>query len=136
MASAGDFKLTPRQEKVLGLLLTEPTIHQAAEAAKIGVRTVFRWLKDEAFVGAYREARAEVVGQAVGRVQAAMGSAVKTLIGIMEDKGAPASSRVQAARTMIETAIKTVELEEIETRLSSLEKQLQDWNQTKGKGRL
>ena len=50
-----------------------------------------------------------------------MGISVKTLIEIMENTEAPASSRVAAAKTMIETGIKAVEIEDIETRLSTIE---------------
>jgi hypothetical protein len=124
MALLGDFKLTPRQEKVLASLITEPSINEAANAARVGVRTVFKWLKNEAFCDAYRAARAAAVRQAVGQVQAAMGAAVRTLVEIMEDTGAPASSRVTAAKAMIETGIKAVEIEDIEARLSVIETEI------------
>jgi hypothetical protein len=126
MATPGNFELTAKQEKVIGLLISEPSIHEAAKVAGIGDRTIFRWLKEGAFNRAYREARSAAVRQAVGQIQAAMGRAVQTLVSIMEDVEAPASSRVAAARTMIETGIKAVELEDLESRVTALETQLKE----------
>ena len=57
--------------------------------------------------------------------ETAMETAVKALKDIVADTNATASSRVQAARTIIETGIKSVELDELERRLSAIEKQIQ-----------
>ena len=42
----------------------------------------------------------------------------------MADTGATSSSRVSAAKTVLEMALKGVELEELETRIAALEEQL------------
>jgi hypothetical protein len=124
MAPQDDFELTPKQERLLPLLISEPSIEGAAKVARVGVRTVFKWLKQETFSRAYRESRSAAVRQAIGQIQAAMGNAVRTLVSIMGDTQAPASSRVSAAKAMIETGIKAVELEDIESRVVEIEKQL------------
>ncbi|MFC1886606.1 hypothetical protein ACFLZM_06075 [Thermodesulfobacteriota bacterium] len=85
---------------------------------------MFRWLQDDAFREAYQRARSESVRQAVAQVQTAMGAAVRTLVEVMENTEAPASARVSAAKTMIETGIKAVEFEEIELRLTAIEREL------------
>ena len=121
--------LTARQQKVIPLLLEKPTVHEAAKAARVGVVTVFRWLREENFQNAYRKTRADSVKQAVAQIQAAMGTAVQTLIEIMEDTEAPASSRVSAAKTMLETGIRAVEVEEIEARLAAIEKIIKEKNE-------
>ena len=59
--------------------------------------------------------------QAVLTLQQASGSAVAALQEIVSDKDAPASSRVSAAKVVLETAIKVGKLEEIESRLARLE---------------
>ena len=41
---------------------------------------------------------------------------------VMEDKGAPASARVSAARSMIDFALKGVEVDDLEIRVKALEK--------------
>jgi hypothetical protein len=64
-----------------------------------------------------------VVQQAVVQVQHATGTAVHTLLTVMQDANAPASAKVSAAKTILETAIKAVELEDLEARIAALEMQ-------------
>ena len=115
-------KLTARQDKALGALLSSPSIEAAGQACKVGVRTIHRWLQDDpVFQDAYREARRQVVQQAITQVQQATSTAVQTLLAVMQDAEAPASAKVSAARTILETAVKAVELEDLEARLAALE---------------
>ena len=84
--------------------------------------TLRRWLRDDAiFQMAYREARRQVVQQAIVQVQQATGEAVATLRQVMQAADAPASAKVSAAKTILETAIKAVELEDLEARIVALE---------------
>ena len=85
--------------------------------------TAWRWLKDATFQAAYREARRAVVQQAITQVQHATGEAVETLRAVMQDSEAPASAKVSAAKTILETAVKAVELEDLEARIAALEAQ-------------
>src|ERR1039458_6666171 len=52
-------------------LLQHATRDKAAEAAGINTATLYRWQKDPEFQAALLEARREVFGQAMGRVQQA-----------------------------------------------------------------
>ena len=83
-------------------------------------------MKLPVFETAYREARREVVRHAVVTVQAAMSEAVQTLRVIMNNNEAPASSRVSAAKSIIDTGLKAVELEDFERRLSALEEHIKE----------
>jgi hypothetical protein len=98
-------KLTRKQEAVIAALLTEPT--HAAAAAKAGVSeaTLHRWLRLPAFQGAYRQARRELVEGAVGRLQAATGQAVDTLVAVAKD-GEKAGDRVRAAVALLDYAFR------------------------------
>jgi len=58
----------------------------------------------------------------VARLQQASSAAVTTLLKIMVDQAAPAASRVRAADSVLEHAAKAIELEDIEVRLSDLER--------------
>ena len=113
--------LTPKQQKALAALLTEPTI--LAAAAKVGVneRTLHRWLEEPAFAVAYRTARREAVRQAVARLQQVSTHAVTVLVTVMASKDTPPATRVAAAKTVLETAIKAVELEDLAARIEALE---------------
>jgi len=78
-------------------------------------------LKLPGFDAAYRAARRAAFGQSIARLQQASGAAVATLLKIMVDQNAPASSRVRAAESVLEHAGKAIEIEEIEARLTALE---------------
>jgi hypothetical protein len=107
-------------------LLTVPTISEAAKHMGVGERTLFRWLQqDTDFQAAYREARRQTVQHAIARIQQATGKAVTTLEGVMTNPESPSSSRVSAARVVLEMAIKAIELEDLEGRLVALELALQ-----------
>jgi hypothetical protein len=90
----------------------------------VNENTLLRWLKDAAFQTTYREARRHVVQQAIAQVQQATSEAVEALRAIMSNGDAPASARVSAAKAVLETALKAVELEDIEQRLQALEAQM------------
>ncbi len=49
--------LTPPQERAIIALLNEQTVGRAAAAAKVGQRTLYRWLREPEFSRAYRQAR-------------------------------------------------------------------------------
>jgi len=116
-----DATLTRRQEAFIAALLSCPTIAHAARTAGIAEVTAGRWLKDHSFQAAYREARRQVVQHAIVQVQHATGTAVQTLVAVMQDAEAPASAKVSAAKTILDTAVKAVELEDLEVRIVALE---------------
>ena len=64
---------------------------EAARAAGIGVRTLLRWLKLPEFQSSYRQARRDVFGQAIARLQQGTSPAATTLLKIMIDPSVPAS---------------------------------------------
>jgi hypothetical protein len=117
-------KMSHKQETALAALLTAPTIAIAASAAGISEATLLRWLKDEQFATAYRDARRAVVSHAVTKLQAGCASAVRTLLAVAEDAEAPASSRVSAARSVLDFSMKAVELEDLAERVETMEQRL------------
>ena len=114
-------KLSRKQEALISAVLTAPRLADAAQTAGMGEVTAWRWLKQEAFQTVYREARRAVVQHAIVQVQQATGEAVAMLRQVMQAADAPASAKVSAAKTILETAIKAVELEDLEARIVALE---------------
>ena len=114
-------KLGRKQEQAISALLQRPTITDAAKAIGVGEATLWRWMKQADFKRAYLEARREVVTKSIARLQQASGEAVEALREVMEDRGAPASARVAAARVILETALKSVEVEDLAVRVDTLE---------------
>ena len=117
-------KLSRKQEKAISALLVHPTMCEAASAAGIGEVTLWRWLRVPEFKEQYRLARREAVSQAVGQLQGACSVAVMALTDISQDVNCPASARVSAARTVLEMALKGVELEDLAVRVEELEQQV------------
>jgi hypothetical protein len=74
------------------------------------------------FQAAYRHARREAFGQATARLQQASGAAVSTLLKLMVDQSTPASTKVRAAECVLDRAGKAIEIENIEARVSELER--------------
>jgi uncharacterized protein YggE len=115
-------RLSRKQDEAIALLLTVPTISEAAKHTGVGERTLFRWLQqDTAFQAAYRDARRQAVQQAIARIQQATSTAVTTLEGVMTNPESPSSSRVWAARAVLDLALKAVEVEDLEARIRALE---------------
>jgi hypothetical protein len=119
--SHADDKLTPAQHKAVSALLTEPSVRKAAEAAGVQERRLYRWLKEPDFAEAYRTARREATQQAIARLQQASGAAVSILLTLMARDTSPPAIRLAAARTVLEMAVKSVELEDLAARLEALE---------------
>jgi hypothetical protein len=88
----------------------------------IGPRTLYRWLKEPEFDAAYRAAKRAAFGQAVARLQQGDSAAATTLLKTMIEPNTPASVRVRAAECVLNHAMKAIEIEDIEARVSELER--------------
>ena len=108
------------QEKT-GERPTAPKFSRAARSAGISVATLLRWQKEPQFQRATREARRAAFGQAITRLQMS-GAAVATLAKMMVEQGAPPSTRVRAAEVILHQAAKAIEWEDVEARVTELER--------------
>lgn len=118
-------KLARKWEQAIAALLATPTLRLAAEQAGVSESTLRRWLNDATFQRAYQEARRLVVSQATGQLATACAEAVETLRAVMGDPTAPASARVTAARSVLELAVTSVDVEDIQARVAELDARLQ-----------
>src|SRR5215831_10385526 len=98
-------KLTRKQEAVIAALLTESTHTAAAAKAGVSKATLHRWLHLPEFQAAHRRVRRELVEAAIGRIQAATGQAVDTLLAVAKD-GAKDSDRVRASVALLDHAFR------------------------------
>ena len=117
-------KLSRNQERTIAALLVHPTMAKAAAAAGVGEVTLWRWMQIPQFKKQYRLARREAVSQAMGHLQGACSVAVLALTDISQDVNSPASARVSAAKSILELALKGVELEDLAVRVEELELQV------------
>jgi hypothetical protein len=112
-------KLSRKQEQAIAALLTRPTLERAAAACNLTGRTLSRWLRDPGFARAYRDARRQIVEQAVTQLQGLCRQAVEVLHANMlcGDPGV----EVRAALGVLDRAIKGVELADLAERVEQLE---------------
>ena len=88
-----------RQDQYIVALLEQPTLQKAAAAVGVSDVTLWRCLKQPEFADAFRMARRDAFAQSVARLQHASSAAVGTLLRVMTDKQAPASSRCGRRRS-------------------------------------
>jgi len=115
-------KFTRKKEEAVAALLSHKSVEDAARAIDVNPNTLLKWLQVPEFREAYRRARREAVQQAVARLQQATGAAGVTILKLMTDANAPAAVRLRAAECVFGHAIKAVELDDIEARVSELER--------------
>ena len=120
-------KFGRKQEDAIAALLSQRNVEEAARSVGIGTNTLLRWLKLPEFQAAYRQARREAFSQSVARLQLASGAAVSTLLKVMVDPNAPASTRVRAAESVLDHGAKSIELEDVEVRVAELERAAHEW---------
>ncbi len=115
-------KYERKKEEAIVALLTQKNIEEAARSIGIGSATLLRWLKNPDFDTAYREARRAAFRQSVARLQQASGAAVTTLLKLMIDPTTPPSTKARAADSVLDHSAKAIEIEDIEARVSELER--------------
>jgi hypothetical protein len=115
-------KFGRKKELAVAALLTQRTTEDAARAVGIGSATLLRWLKEPEFDAAYRAARRAAFSQSIARLQQASSAAVSALLKILVDQNVPASTRVRAADSVLGHAARAIEIEDIEARVSELER--------------
>ena len=123
-------KFGRKQEEAVAALLSQRNVEEAARIAGIAPKTLLRWLKEPEFDAAYRTARRAAFSQSIARLQQASSAAVSTLLKVMVDTNAPAASRVRAADCVLDHASKAIEIEDIEVRVSELERATSNPQQT------
>jgi len=114
-----------RKQRAVVALLSESTQAAAAAKANVSARTIRRWLaEDGEFRADYREARRQLVEEAVKDIQKACVAATRTLREVMSDTAAPSSARIGAARIVLTVAIEAVERDSLMSRIDELERRL------------
>ncbi len=93
-------------ERIIAALMSSSTLAQAAEAADISGRALYDRMKEQSFRAEYQAARAALLRAAVTALNNRTAAAINTIAGIMEDTGANPAVRLQAAQTILNTAIK------------------------------
>lgn len=100
-------------------LASGDSVKQAAERAGVGERTVYRRLADQEFMLKVNKARHMMIGQAVGKLSVNCAKAAEVLEKLLDSDNP--RIRLQAAKTIMDSAIKLSDNWAIEMRLGHLE---------------
>src|SRR5712691_719247 len=117
-------KFGRKKEEAVAALLTQRNIEEAAKTTGIAPNTMLKWIKEPEFQVAYRGARRAAFSQSIARLQQATSAAVSTLLKVMVDNSTPASTKVRAADGVLNHSAKAIEIEDIEVRVTELERSL------------
>jgi|SRR5450755_4170038 transposase-like protein len=123
-------KIGRKQEQAIAALLSNRSIEEAAHTAGIGGTTLLRWIQEPQFDKAYRKARRAAFGQGTARLQQASNAAVSSMLKIMLDQQAPASTRLRAADMVLSHGAKAIEIEDVEARVAELERAVAETKKT------
>jgi transposase-like protein len=115
-------KFDRKKEEAIAALLTQRNTDEAARSIGISPATLFRWMKEPEFDKEFHKAQRAAFRQTIARLQYASGAAASVMLKMMMDPGAPASTRVRAAESVLNHTMKAIELDEIEARLAELER--------------
>ncbi len=130
---SGNVSLTPKQERLIALLLQGSTIVDAAKATGISEQTAHRWLKDAAFQHAYEAERKRLLNHSLTKLQLKFDKAVQTLDRHLESAKTIPRDQVHAAEIVIDKTIQTAQLveriAELEAKLAELEAKLAEQEQ-------
>ena len=115
-------ELTPRKLRAAEALVAGASHHMAAASVGMSGRTLRRWLQDPEFIGVLESLRRIAFDEAMGLLRASALDAVRSLRSVLSDGHAPAPARVTAARAILELAVRSHEMNEIEGRIEQLER--------------
>ena len=115
-------KFGRKKEEAIAALLVQRNTEEAARAVVVAPKTRWRWLQVPEFQTAFRTAKWAAYSQSVGRLHQMSAAAVSTLGKVMVDPSTPATVKVRAADSILNHTIKAIETENLEARLTELER--------------
>jgi len=99
------------------------TVADAAQASRVSERTTYRRLQDPAFMLLVSGARAAMVDRAVGLLSQ-MATEASSTLRLLLDGSIPSTTRLGAARAILELRPKIRESEELADRIAEIEARL------------
>jgi hypothetical protein len=115
-------KFGRKMEAAVAALLTHRNTEEVAKSIGVGYKTLLRWQQIPDFQAALRRAQQDAFRNTTARLQQAAPAAASVLLKVMMDPATPASVRVRAAEGVLNHTEKALELQDVEARLSQLER--------------
>jgi len=115
--------LTARQLRFIPFILLAASIEAAAEEAKVGRATVYRWLKEKHFREKIELMRQELFTEGLSRLKAATDKAAQKMIELLDSDND--NTRRLAAKDILNFALKAIETQDLEARIERIEEILE-----------
>lgn len=117
-------ELTARQLKAIQFIVSNPTYTEGMQKAKVNRSTFYKWLKEPEFKAELGQQREEVAAEAFGVLSQSLTKAVEALVGLLDNK----NNRLKrpTAKDIIDFIIRHKEVEDLDTRLTEVEKRLDE----------
>ena len=113
--------LTEKQIKSIPHIVASKDYGEGCRKARISRNTFYEWLKDPHFKAELQKQRDFIIDEALAVLKANITKAVDTLVSLLSSTDSDALKR-HICNDIIKYTLKTKELEELESRLSDLEK--------------
>jgi hypothetical protein len=114
--------LTPKQERAVLAILSEPNREAAAKKAGVSLTTLNRWKREPAFAEALRSARSSLVEETLGLLQLAATGAVGALAKNLKC-GKP-STEVAAAVAVLDRLMRSHEIWNLAAEIEAIKRRL------------
>ena len=112
--------LTRRQLKSIPIILQARSISEGVEGASISKTTFYEWIKSPVFKTEFDRQRQAIIDAALHELKLTTGEAVRALRELLKAK--QEGIRLRTATAILEHIGKFIELENIEKRLSEIER--------------
>ncbi len=120
MQKKTDNGISTKQQKAIAALLSERTARDAAKAAGVGERTLYKWLGEPGFRKALRSAEADILDDVTRRLTAGQRLALDTLEKLIQS-ARHESTKLTACVSWLNMYLKFRDMKDIEDRLTALE---------------
>ena len=120
----GGRKLPHKQEEAIAALIQLGSTEKAAARCGVSERTLRNWLKNPTFQAAYRQARRDLIDDAVRVLQLASQAAVATLV--KQLKSDKPSIMLRAAQLILDQSFRGTELLDLVEAIKDLQKQVKE----------
>lgn len=116
--------LSNKQLRAIPIILSCKSIAEGCERIKISRESFYSWLRDPVFKAEFIKQRQEIIDLALHELKASTSEAVTVLRELL--KAEDESVRLRTAQSILGAVLKSIEIENLETRVSLLEEKIKN----------
>jgi hypothetical protein len=119
-----DEGLDALQMRAADMIASGCTVDETAKATGKSTRTIRRWKKDPTLASVIRARATEAVAMGRAVLSSGMHRASRALVGMADGTVEASAPRVSAAKAVVESTVKLVEVEELRIEMEAIKSQL------------